>query len=330
MAWRTCAPVVPICAVSSKNYFGSVYIDGAVNDKALSFSIDAGATRIIVRSGVMKNSIDTSHTDIRLSTATGEVITTKGETLAKIGIGSKTLDHLVLVADIADDFILGMDFLSKRGVSLDLEHGVIRVGNEESFIHSREDGAAIRVILAEDTTIPGRSEKIVMPNLEGDLRVDRIRTIEPVDDQQISNGVLVGKSLVRGTTLVPVRIMSVNPGAIRLKKGTTIGRCTPVSHIDDCVVSLKDTTYKDCPKELQELIRKSCHNLDQVNLKEIQDLVARYQDVFATANCAAGRTEVVTQHRRIFSYSSTSMKVTSGKKRRSRKYYFRNEESGCG
>ncbi|GFW91935.1 retrovirus-related Pol polyprotein from transposon 412 [Trichonephila clavipes] len=54
-----------------------------------------------------------------LQTVTGKKIDIHGKLKVKIKFGDTTYQHAVYVADIADPFILGLDFLKEHGFTLD-------------------------------------------------------------------------------------------------------------------------------------------------------------------------------------------------------------------
>ena len=55
---------------------------------------------------------------IRLKTVTGESTPIMGEAEVGICIGQLKIKHRTLVANIEDDFILGVDLISRRGLTV--------------------------------------------------------------------------------------------------------------------------------------------------------------------------------------------------------------------
>lgn len=93
-----------------------------------------------------------------LRTATGETASTFGEIVVNFKLGSQNFSHQVLVANISDDVILGMDIMKEYGFSLDLKEGLLRVRNEDLVFHCRSE-ATVRVILEKEETLPPRSKR---------------------------------------------------------------------------------------------------------------------------------------------------------------------------
>ncbi|GFW23828.1 retrovirus-related Pol polyprotein from transposon 412 [Trichonephila clavipes] len=68
----------------------------------------------------------------------GEKIDIHGKLKVKIRFGDTTYQHAVYVADIADPFILGLDFLKEHGFTLDFNKNELRSIHEEVTIFKIE------------------------------------------------------------------------------------------------------------------------------------------------------------------------------------------------
>ncbi|GFW68508.1 retrovirus-related Pol polyprotein from transposon 412 [Trichonephila clavipes] len=86
----------------------------------------------------------------------GEKIDIHGKLKVKIQFGDTTYQHAVYVADIADPFILGLDFLKEHGFTLDFNKNELRSIHEEVTIFKIEHRTeSIRQVTAnENITIP--------------------------------------------------------------------------------------------------------------------------------------------------------------------------------
>ncbi|GFX37109.1 retrovirus-related Pol polyprotein from transposon 412 [Trichonephila clavipes] len=67
-------------------------------------------------------------------TVTGKKVDIHGKLKVKIKFGDTTYQHAVYVADIADPFILGLDFLKEHGFTLDFNKNELRSIHEEVTI----------------------------------------------------------------------------------------------------------------------------------------------------------------------------------------------------
>ncbi|KAG5891946.1 hypothetical protein JTB14_002222 [Gonioctena quinquepunctata] len=250
-----------------------VFVDGLINNEPCTMLLDTGATRTILGPSFARTPERIEPTTWKLRTATGEPATVYGELPIEIILGSTKVKHQALVADIEDDAIIGMDIMNSRGFELDFKDGVLRVNGEELVLHGRSE-ELIRVLLAEDVSVPERAETILEARLDGSASSGDVVMFEPkLHDEKIGRGIALGKTLLRADKFVPVRVMNVNYFPVTLKKGTILGHCST---------------------------RKiSCHLFQRhkpAQQPKLRDLVKKYQDIFDTGQGKGGRTNVV-QHK---------------------------------
>ncbi|GFT58779.1 retrovirus-related Pol polyprotein from transposon 17.6 [Trichonephila clavipes] len=118
----------------------------------------------------------------------GEKIDIHGKLKVKIKFGDTTYQHAVYVADIADPFILGLDFLKEHGFTLDFNKNELRSIHEEVTIFKIEHRTeSIRQVTAnENITIPPRTEIIVPGYIGNDLTPDLLENAELSPEQKSS------------------------------------------------------------------------------------------------------------------------------------------------
>ncbi|KAJ8950024.1 hypothetical protein NQ318_002436 [Aromia moschata] len=195
------------------------------------WNCDTGATRTIIRPDIVGTAARITPTSWRLLTATGDPATIRGETNITIVIGNVSFEHRALVAEIEDELILGMDIMNTKGFKLDFKNNVLKINGEEIILH-RKTEETIRVVLAEDTAVPERSEMILDANLDGNPCVGNIMMFEPRShDGEVARGIAVGKALLLTEKTVPVRIMNLNHHPVNLRKGIVLGYCSSVSSV---------------------------------------------------------------------------------------------------
>ncbi|KAJ8946812.1 hypothetical protein NQ318_002091 [Aromia moschata] len=195
------------------------------------WNCDTGATRTIIRPDIVGTAARITPTSWRLRTATGDPATIRGETNVTIVIGNVSFEHRALVAEIEDELILGMDIMNTKGFELDFKNNVLKINGEEIVLH-RKTEETIRVVLAEDTAVPERSEMILDAHLDGNPCVGNIMMFEPRShDGEVARGIAVGKALLRTEKTVPVRIMNLNHHPVNLRKGIVLGYCSSVSSV---------------------------------------------------------------------------------------------------
>ncbi|KAJ8938634.1 hypothetical protein NQ318_015933 [Aromia moschata] len=180
-----------------------------VDGKERLLLLDTGATRTIIRPDIVGTAARITPTSWRLRTATGDPATIRGETNVTIVIGNVSFEHRALVAEIEDELILGMDIMNTKGFELDFKYNVLKINGEEIVLHRKME-ETIRVVLAEDTAVPERSETILDAHLDGNPCVGNIMVFEPRShDGEVARGIAVGKALLMTEKTVPVRIMNL-------------------------------------------------------------------------------------------------------------------------
>ncbi|GFW96791.1 hypothetical protein TNCV_2159271 [Trichonephila clavipes] len=125
----------------------------------------------------------------------GEKIDIHGKLKVKIKFGDTTYQHAVYVTDIADPFILGLDFLKEHGFTLDFNKNELRSIHEEVTIFKIEHRTeSIRQVTAnENITIPPRTEIIVPGYIGNDVSFNS-GLIGSAENK--ANGLLIASTLV--------------------------------------------------------------------------------------------------------------------------------------
>ena len=110
----------------------SIRVQGSVNDTKCTMLVDTGATATVVRDGLVKLMPHACmpHSGV-LKTVSGATLPVVCAAAVKIRLGqADEFVHRVLVADIVDDCVLGMDFLRKHGYVINAGAGTVQVGPE--------------------------------------------------------------------------------------------------------------------------------------------------------------------------------------------------------
>ncbi|GFV78979.1 retrovirus-related Pol polyprotein from transposon 412 [Trichonephila clavipes] len=181
-----------------------------------------------------------------LQTVTGEKIDIHVKLKVKIQFGDTTYQHAVYVADIADPFILGLDFLKEHGFTLDFNKNELRSIHEEVTIFKIEHRTeSIRQVTTnENITIPPRTEIIVPGYIGNDVSFNSglIGTAE-----NKANGLLIASTLVDlSRKTIPVRICNVTEKPRVFQKGEVLATCSPVT----CVCKSSSLLLSNSPQQL--------------------------------------------------------------------------------
>ncbi|GFT74516.1 retrovirus-related Pol polyprotein from transposon 412 [Trichonephila clavipes] len=192
-------PHFQVCKISTKSTGeNGIFIMGHVNELPCNMIIDTGANVSIIRNDLaqkLKEKLIWTPPRVVLQTVTGEKIDIHGKLKVKIQFGDTTYQHAVYIADIADPFILGLDFLKEHGFTLDFNKNELRSIHEEVTIFKiKHRTESIRQVTAnENITIPPRTEIIVPGYIGNDVSFNSglIGTAE-----NKANGLLIASTLV--------------------------------------------------------------------------------------------------------------------------------------
>ncbi|GFX11930.1 retrovirus-related Pol polyprotein from transposon 412 [Trichonephila clavipes] len=148
--------------------------------------------------------------------------------------------------DIADPFILGLDFLKEHGFTLDFNKNELRSIHEEVTIFKIEHGTeSIRQVTAnENITIPPRTEIIVPGYIGNDVSFNS-GLIGSAENK--ANGLLIASTLVDlSRKTIPVRICNVTEKPRVFQKGEVLATCSPVT----CVCKSSSLLLSNSPQQL--------------------------------------------------------------------------------
>ena len=241
-------------------------------------------------------------------TVTGEVTPFQGKTELELGIGKQKLKHTVLIADIENEGILGMDFLKAYQCDLVLTRQIMKINGEEilCFANSRNvQPTCCRVAVLEPTEILPESEMIVSGYTKGIIDKSGTGLIEAYPDFSNSKGLLVAKALVCPTTgTVPVRIANPFAQSYKLYKNTIVATYEPIE--PELLVSVNTTQFKDSstetcrdkelPEHMKELYSESSKLLNFEEQSQLKNLLINYQNQFSKDSHDLGRCTLLEHH----------------------------------
>ncbi|GFW57352.1 retrovirus-related Pol polyprotein from transposon 412 [Trichonephila clavipes] len=243
-------PHFQVCQISTKSTGeNGIFIMGHVNELPCNMIIDTGANVSIIRNDLaqkLQEKLIWTPPRVVLQTVTGEKIDIHGKLKVKIKFGDTTYQHAVYVADIADPFILGLDFLKEHGFTLDFNKNELRSIHEEVTIFKIEHRTeSIRQVTAnENITIPPRTEIIVPGYIGNDVSFNS-GLIGSAENK--ANGLLIASTLVDlSRKTIPVRICNVTEKSRVFQKGEVLATCSPVT----CVCKSSSLLLSNSPQQL--------------------------------------------------------------------------------
>ncbi|GFW50246.1 hypothetical protein TNCV_4696641 [Trichonephila clavipes] len=249
---------------------------GHVNELPCNMIIDTGANVSIIRNDLaqkLKEKLIWTPPRVVLQTVTGEKIDIHGKLKVKIKFGDATYQHAVYVADIADPFILGLDFLKEHGFTLDFNKNELRSIHEEVTIFKIEH----------------RTEIIVPGYIGNDVSFNS-GLIGSAENK--ANGLLIASTLVDlSRKTIPVRICNVTEKPRVFQKGEVLATCSPVT----CVCKSSSLLLSNSPQQLTPDLLENAE-LSPEQKSSAERLFQEFEDVFSRNSSDIGHT-TVTQHR---------------------------------
>ena len=147
----------------------------------------------------------------------------------KISIGDQHFRWDVYVAPVFDSFILGIDFMRRFGIKLDLKNGLFTIKGQKMNLEmepSRKEGERTSSVRLERRTV-------IPPNTGRDVKV--LTSLNDGQEYMISpaadtGGVMIANTLVYGQPEVYVRILNCTNRYVKLPGEHILGVAEPVEH----------------------------------------------------------------------------------------------------
>lgn len=275
-----------------EGYFVPVCVGGM----PLTFLVDTGSNVSILRRDLLDN-WPSEHlpsltpVNIQLITATGECSPFYGQAEIEISLGNQKLRHQILFADIKNDGILGIDFLSANGcdVLLSKDHLILK-GEKIACFRSSVDipPTCCRIALTENIQIPPDCEIMVKGRPIDRFDKDGVGILEASESFLTRYGIMVAKALVSPKLgEVPLRIMNLQDKPCFLHKNTVTAIYEPVETDQfETVSSLgtESTSTEESSSHIQELIARSSENLNESQKEKMSTLLHEYKDQFSRSS----------------------------------------------
>ena len=235
--------------------------------------------------------------------ADGSPISLTGTATMTICVGGKTRKHRVIIADVSNEGLIGIDFMKAHGVVvLNFDGETVTWGDEPVAAQCRlGKEKACRIQVAENVVIPAGSRTIIKgraskPLVPGDW------LIEPLQTFKTERPVLTARTLIRGDGMhVPMELMNPTDEDVLLYKSTHVGIISPI--LEPEVANLaaevpRENTRKEAwrtllPPELETMMAEIQVPLTSQQEAEVRHLLLRNREVFATKGKPLGRTDLV-------------------------------------
>jgi len=289
-----------------------LYVKGFVNNVCVNWLVDTGAARSIVSKRITETFVDNFSSNFdepchHIFLADGRKIETCGSGLITLIIGQQVLQAKVLIADISDEAILGMDILIQTNAVVDIVQGTVTINGESiDCVDQENQPLSCRCVIRRSTIIAPSSEVIVY----GDLRQRRtdkattssdIRIVEPLNNSRLSSkGLFVARTLVQVDNTVPIRIVNLSEEPQTIGANTTIALAKPVDSVQDFELpdvgeEVQESNHDngELPEPLQEMLKTDLDGEEEMKARE---LLYKYQHIFSLSDNDVGRCNLI-QHK---------------------------------
>jgi hypothetical protein len=195
--------------VITENADPSLVTQGWVGEKPCLVTVDTGAYVTVVRPDIAARWPERQPNQrFQLQTVSGEALPILKEVLLTLTLGRRPLKSWVFVADITNEFILGLYILRSYDASVDLGRQTLRLAEEEGSLWTPGAGPpASSLVVAKDHAIPAQCEGIVMARMENPLGVEN-GLVEPSQQAHPPEGINIARTLVHDRQEVPVRVLN--------------------------------------------------------------------------------------------------------------------------
>ena len=313
-----------------------IYIKGKIQDTPVIFTVDTGACRTVLATKVYQSLPEGKRPVLKQSScltgAGGIPLNELGKGYIEMSLGSYHLKHEVVVADIEDECLLGIDILQNGPfgpADLLLKKGILLLDGHEvpcSQIGMQE--TLRKVVAADDVEIPGLSEAVIdvyveRTDIDDDSRHSNF-LIEPTENFDEAYPLKLAATLVDINEAVTCKVRLINPFSkpVAVRQDTVIGKAERIvenptvlinretgdnGNGNNCIrrIQLKTdtpkirrvgssngTTRNSIPDHLQDLYAKASGGRSPREQEVLAELLNRYQGVFSKNDWDIGLTNV--------------------------------------
>lgn len=259
--------------------------------------IDTGATLSIISKKAWDTVRQHGSSDVvpfnsTILSASSDRLVTYGKAELVVEISGVQCIADLVIADIENDVILGLDFLKDNNCHLDLTKDTLYIKEKSCKLVLGGKLGCFRVTVAETVTIPPRSEMIISGKVTLPvLRQANLGIVEPVES--ISPR-LVAKSLVHSSEQVPIRIMNIGEQEEKIYTGTHIANLSLVSEVNNTDYRRAPVDLmKPIPGHLKELYERTITGMNRQQREQVANLLTKYSSTFAESDKDLGRTGII-------------------------------------
>ena len=248
----------------------------------------------------------------RIGQADGRPIDVSGCAWIEVRVGRQLQTLNVVVADIRNDAIIGMDFLVATGAKIDFREASLIIRGERIPCYSdNADKLCMRLEACGTTNIPAGHEAYVKAVCKQNTDRDWDQTTalaEPIPNSQLQrSGLMVAYGVINLQEDMYVKVCNVGDEDTMIGQGSLVGKVRPIAEADIqtlgslCTLTTHTEANADSPAVksaqvppyLQDLLNRATENLASEDQSRVKQMIIDYQDVFSSGSDDIGRTSLV-------------------------------------
>ncbi|CAC5425832.1 unnamed protein product [Mytilus coruscus] len=241
---------------------------------------------------------------MNMLTATGEKSPFHGKVKLNIQIGKCSYDHEFLLAEIKDNGILGMDFLTKNKCDLMLSKGYMMLYKERIPCFSDygdTENTCCRISLNDNVIIPPESKMMVSGKTIDVIPMNLSGIVEPDKNFIEKTGILIAKAADNlNNGLIPMRLINVSEKPYKLYENTVIANFEVIDKIEMPCGNVRTSRTQEVlegvdqlPELLKNLYDESSKELLNEQQVKLQELLIKHNNVFSKTSQDIGNTSIV-------------------------------------
>ena len=281
-----------------------MFIPASIQGEPVMLCLDSGATKVTLTQEQYRLIPENrrpplEEREVYLKTAEGSKVKITGAAQMEVKIGSCCESVEVYVAPLSDN-LLGINFLQKTGAVIDFRRLQLIINGEQIDCRTRDDRPLYsRLVTRSETRIPAEHEMIIEVCTADSRRGGSVCLAEPVGKVLGDNGLMIARAVVdANSTVIPMKIMNLEPHEQVLKAGTVLARLIPLAEED--VVNARSATATEqegsegeFPEHLRDLLEQCTTELNSDERDFVIEMLIQYQDVFSKGEFDLGRTKLV-------------------------------------
>jgi dUTPase len=271
--------------------------------------VDTGACVTVLKRDIF-NKLPPSSQDmlkpvnLNLVTATGETSAFLGKLNIDMNLGNNEFNHEVLIGDIQNDGILGVDFLTPNRCDVLLSKSCLSFeGKKIPCFHFNKNmkPTVCRISVAQDIVVPPEAEVIILGELVDPVVNTETAMVSAISTFAKKTGLLMAYGLVKPENeCIPLRLMNTTDRPCKVKKNTIIAKMENVDTVETQINietekrAVNEITASDeLPAHLTELYDKNIEKVSPEERRLFKSLLLKYQDAFSKDSKDIGTTNLV-------------------------------------